>query len=90
MQLDCNGGRWLEGVNITEQDTAHAVRLIYKNLKHYCIETHYMLFEYLKAVYGIWPYKVDGPKAAMANLSEVREKLLWVFFKEQFGHVRIL
>lgn len=36
------------------------------------------------------PYKVDSTKAAMANLSEVREKLLWVFFEEKLSHLRIL
>lgn len=36
------------------------------------------------------PYKVDSAKAAMANLSEVGEKLLWVFFEEKLSHLRIL
>lgn len=35
-------------------------------------------------------YKVDSAKAAMANLSEVREKLLGVFFEEKLGHLWIL
>lgn len=36
------------------------------------------------------PYKVDSAEAAMANLSEVREKLLRVFFEEKLRHLRIL
>lgn len=35
-------------------------------------------------------YKVDGAKAAMANFSEVGEKLLWIFFEEKLSHLRIL
>lgn len=37
-----------------------------------------------------FPYKVDGAKAAMANFSEVGEKLLWIFFEEKLSHLRIL
>lgn len=36
------------------------------------------------------PYKVDSAEAAMADLSEVREKLLRVFFEEKLRHLRIL
>lgn len=36
------------------------------------------------------PYKVDSAKAAMAYFSQVREKLLRVFFEEQLSHLWIL
>lgn len=36
------------------------------------------------------PYKVDGAEAPMADLSEVGEELLWIFFKEKLSHLRIL
>lgn len=43
----------------------------------------------LKLVFSM-SYKVDGAEAAMADLSEVGEELLWVFLEEKLGHLRIL
>lgn len=48
------------------------------------------LFCVWQCEYVVLPYKVDSAKAAMANLSEVREKLLGVFFEEKLSHLRIL
>lgn len=37
-----------------------------------------------------WSYKVDGPKAAMSNLMQVTEDVLWVIFEEEVSHFGVL